>query len=467
LGPFTAKNFATSIAPWIVSLDALEPFRCCSSAGPVQNDPAPLPYLVDPTYDRDAYDVKLEVAILPPGETTPSPITRSNFRHMYWNMKQQLVHHSVSGCPMVPGDLLGSGTISGTDETAFGSMLELSWRGAKDIPLVNSPNNETRKFIKDGDTVIITGYSQSADGSYRIGFGEVSGLILPAGTVSSKPTIPGVVKKANHAGYSNFKLYSYYRSTSSWRVRIALALKGIHFETIPIDLSKVTLTALPLTSCPHLSLSSLISSLQLVGNTTESLPLEFRELNPLSQVPVLEFTNAAGEVIRLTQSMAILDFLEEIAPNPSIYPADPLAKARAKQVAEIINSGIQPLQNLAILRQVRRLSLPPPPPAACRHASLHSQVKSVDLIVDGEAASGCDHHTDGRGFAKCNIEKGLETLEGLVASLGGGVNGLFAAGTGTPTVADMLLIPQLYNAVRFNIDLARYPSSSRSLLLPL
>jgi hypothetical protein len=163
---------------------------------------------------------------------------------MYWNMKQQLVHHSVTGCPMVAGDLLGSGTISGTDETAFGSMLELSWRGAKEIPLTNSPNNETRKFIRDGDTVIITGYSQSADGSHRIGFGEVSGLVLPAGTVSTKSlaaaTAPAAPLSAvSHTGYSNFKLYSYYRSSSSWRVRVALALKGIHYETIPIDLSKV------------------------------------------------------------------------------------------------------------------------------------------------------------------------------------------------------------------------------------
>lgn len=158
---------------------------------------------------------------------------------MYWNMKQQLVHHSVTGCPMVAGDLLGSGTISGTDQTAFGSMLELSWRGAKEIPLVNSPNNETRKFLKDGDTVIIKGLAVSGDGSYRIGFGEVSGRILPAGTVSSTPTIPQTISTNTFAGYSNFKLYSYYRSSSSWRVRIALALKGIQYETIPIDLSKV------------------------------------------------------------------------------------------------------------------------------------------------------------------------------------------------------------------------------------
>lgn len=160
---------------------------------------------------------------------------------MYWNMKQQLVHHSVTGCPMVAGDLLGSGTISGTDESAFGSMLELSWRGAKEIPLVNSPNNEIRKFLKDGDTVIITGYSQAGDGTYRIGFGEVSGRILPAGTLSPTPTVPGTGAKVAYSGFNNFKLYSYYRSSSSWRVRIALALKGIQYETIPIDLSKVLL----------------------------------------------------------------------------------------------------------------------------------------------------------------------------------------------------------------------------------
>eukprot|EP00604_Paraphysomonas_vestita_P003405 CAMPEP_0174821506 /NCGR_PEP_ID=MMETSP1107-20130205/9016_1 /TAXON_ID=36770 /ORGANISM="Paraphysomonas vestita, Strain GFlagA" /LENGTH=572 /DNA_ID=CAMNT_0016038639 /DNA_START=252 /DNA_END=1973 /DNA_ORIENTATION=+ len=408
LGPFTAKNFATSISPWIVSLDALEPFRCHSSAGPVQTDPVPLPYLVDPNYHQDAYDIKLEVSILPPGETTPSPITQSNFRHMYWNMKQQLVHHSVTGCPMVAGDLLGSGTISGTDQTAFGSMLELSWRGAKEIPLVNSPNNETRKFLKDGDTVIIKGLAVSGDGSYRIGFGEVSGRILPAGTVSSTPTIPQTISTNTFAGYSNFKLYSYYRSSSSWRVRIALALKGIQYETIPIDLSK------------------------LVGNTTELLPEELRALNPLAQIPVLVFTDPQGNVQHLTQSIAILDFLEEIVPNPPVLPSDPLSRARARQIAEIVNSGIQPFQNLSILRQV----------------------KDVELIANGDAVGV---HTDGRGFAKGNIEKGLHTLENLVASLGGGVNGLYSAGTTVPTIADFALIPQLYNAGRFGIDLSQYP----------
>lgn len=157
---------------------------------------------------------------------------------MYWNMKQQLVHHSVTGCPMKAGDLLGSGTISGADETAYGSMLELSWRGAKEIPLVNSPAGEVRKFLKDGDDVIMTGYAAAPDGSYRVGFGDVRGRILPAGTPRERvePSTSLAQK------YGNFKLYSYWRSTSSWRVRIALALKGIAYESVPMDLSQVFLS---------------------------------------------------------------------------------------------------------------------------------------------------------------------------------------------------------------------------------
>ena len=111
LGPFTAKNFATSISPWIITLDALEPFRCSSSAGPVQSDPSPLPYITDPAYAKGAFDVKLEVAIKPEGES-PSVITTSNLKNMYWNVRQQLVHHSITGCPMKAGDLLGTGIFS-------------------------------------------------------------------------------------------------------------------------------------------------------------------------------------------------------------------------------------------------------------------------------------------------------------------------------------------------------------------
>ena len=148
LGPFGAKNFATTISPWVVSLDALEPFRCQTSAV-AQTDPKPLDYLVDPTYS--SWDLKLTVGITEEGGSAPTTVSQSNFRHMYWTAKQQLVHHSVTGCNMVPGDLLASGTISGSDETMFGSMLELSWMGKKEVgPL---KDGSIRKFLKDGTWV--------------------------------------------------------------------------------------------------------------------------------------------------------------------------------------------------------------------------------------------------------------------------------------------------------------------------
>lgn len=178
LGPFTAKNFATTISPWIVSLEALEPFRCESSAGPVQDNPQPLPYLIDPNYAKGTYNVNLEVSIKPETESEYSNISVSNFKYLYWNMKQQLVHHSVTGCSMRPGDLLGSGTISGPVETSFGSLLELSWRGEKQVALVNSKEDKVRKFLADGDSVNITGYAQNGD--VIIGFGNCEGKILPA-----------------------------------------------------------------------------------------------------------------------------------------------------------------------------------------------------------------------------------------------------------------------------------------------
>jgi len=393
LGPFTAKNFATSISPWIVSLDALEPFRCTSSAGPIQENPTPLPYITDPQYDRGAYNIALEVAVQPPDESSPSTITRSNFRHMYWNMKQQLIHHSVSGCNMQPGDLLGSGTISGADETAFGSMLELSWKGAKEIKLENSPSNAIRKFLKDGDNVIMTGFAQGD--SYRVGFGDVSGKVLSAGSAVAAPS------PTPAAGYSNFTLYSYWRSTSSWRVRIALALKGISYSTVPMDLSK------------------------LVGNTTASLPASYTgDVNPLAQVPALSFTGPDGSTHTLTQSLAIIEFLDTAFPSPPLMPRDPLQRAKATEIAEVVNSGIQPIQNLAVLRQVKQAQL-----------------------------LGEEEMTDGKGYAKKNIEKGLAVMERLVASGGSA----FSVGS-SPTVADLCVVPQLYNAVRFGVDLAPFPS---------
>lgn len=171
LGPFLAKNFATSISPWIVTLDALEPFRC---AGPEQ-DPNPLPYLESP--GDWSYDINLEVGIQPDGREAADVVCRSNFKYMYWNICQQLAHHSVTGCNIRPGDLLASGTISGPDKGSYGSMLELSWRGSN--PLQLSDGSE-RKFLLDGDTVVMRGAAEKE--GLRIGFGEVSGKVLPAAT---------------------------------------------------------------------------------------------------------------------------------------------------------------------------------------------------------------------------------------------------------------------------------------------
>ncbi len=174
LGPFLAKNFATSISPWVVTLDALESFRI---PGPEQKNPKPLPYLQ--SAGNWTYDVRLEVALKTPGGGDPSTICRSNFKYMYWNMAQQLAHHTVTGCNVRPGDLMASGTISGESPDSFGSMLELSWRGEKPIQL---PNGESRKFLQDGDSVIMTGWAQGE--GYRIGFGEVDGKIEPANSNS-------------------------------------------------------------------------------------------------------------------------------------------------------------------------------------------------------------------------------------------------------------------------------------------
>eukprot|EP00550_Attheya_septentrionalis_P004397 CAMPEP_0198280316 /NCGR_PEP_ID=MMETSP1449-20131203/400_1 /TAXON_ID=420275 /ORGANISM="Attheya septentrionalis, Strain CCMP2084" /LENGTH=448 /DNA_ID=CAMNT_0043975629 /DNA_START=242 /DNA_END=1588 /DNA_ORIENTATION=- len=176
LGPFTAKNFATTISPWIVSPLALEPFKCPTSAI-TQTEPVPLEYLRDPDYG--SYDVKLEVKIQSLTMTQPETVCRSNFANLYWNAKQQLVHHSVSGCNMRPGDLLGSGTISGSTPDSFGSMLELSWKGSREVKLGDT--GEFRKYLQDGDTVIMGGWCIK-EGIGRVGFGPCVSKILKAGS---------------------------------------------------------------------------------------------------------------------------------------------------------------------------------------------------------------------------------------------------------------------------------------------
>ena len=168
LGPFLGKNFASTISAWIVTLDALEPF---SVESPEQN-PKVLTYLE--FEGKKAYDIQLQVGILT-NNKEETVVCNSNFKYMYWNMAQQLAHHTSNGCNIRCGDLLGSGTISGTSEDSFGSMLELTWRGTK--PLKVKDGSE-RKFINDGDSVIMRGHSEL--NGVRIGFGELSSKLLPA-----------------------------------------------------------------------------------------------------------------------------------------------------------------------------------------------------------------------------------------------------------------------------------------------
>ncbi len=169
LGPFLAKNFCTSISPWIVPFEALEPFR---TAGPVQ-DPTPLPYLR--TSGDQAYDIHLEVYLQSEKMDRPQRICTSNFKYLYWNVAQQLAHHTINGCNLRPGDLLASGTISGPTPDSYGSLLELAWRGSRPLSF---PNGEQRSFLQDGDRVTMTGWCQGR--GYRVGFGEVTGKVLPA-----------------------------------------------------------------------------------------------------------------------------------------------------------------------------------------------------------------------------------------------------------------------------------------------
>uniref|UniRef100_A0A915KVM8 Fumarylacetoacetase n=1 Tax=Romanomermis culicivorax TaxID=13658 RepID=A0A915KVM8_ROMCU len=169
LGPFLSKSFASSISPWIVTMEALQPFMVDN---PIQN-PSVLPYLKHD--DPYSFNIELEVHLKTEKMSAPTTLCKTNFKHMYWTQKQQLAHHTCNGCNVTAGDLMGSGTISGPEPGSYGSMLELSWRGTKPISL---PSGETRKFLDDGDEVIMTGFCQGK--GYRVGFGTCTGKILPA-----------------------------------------------------------------------------------------------------------------------------------------------------------------------------------------------------------------------------------------------------------------------------------------------
>ncbi|XP_041994908.1 fumarylacetoacetase-like [Salvia splendens] len=168
LGPFLGKSFATTLSPWIVTLDALEQFALDAP----QQNPTPLPYLAEKKSQN--YDISLQVSIVPAGQKDAHVLTRSNFRHLYWTITQQLAHQTINGCNLRPGDLLGTGTISGPEPDSYGCLLELSWNGQKPL----SFGGTSRTFLEDGDEVIFTGYCKG-DG-YNVGFGTCSGKILPS-----------------------------------------------------------------------------------------------------------------------------------------------------------------------------------------------------------------------------------------------------------------------------------------------
>ena len=170
LGPFNAKTFASEVSPWIVTMDALAPFK---TACPTQ-EPKPLAYLNEKD-SNNSFDINLSVELLPENSDEATVVCETNFKYMYWSMAQQLTHHTITGCKVEVGDMMGSGTISGPTPDSYGSMLEIAWNAIKPVTL---KGGETRSFIEDGDTVIMKGYSEK-DG-IRVGFGEVRGKVLPA-----------------------------------------------------------------------------------------------------------------------------------------------------------------------------------------------------------------------------------------------------------------------------------------------
>eukprot|EP00985_Skeletonema_marinoi_P029085 scaffold26678_cov161-Skeletonema_marinoi.AAC.2 len=321
---------------------------------------------------------------------------------MYWSSAQQLVHHSVTGCPMNAGDLLASGTISGKEQHNFGSMLELSWKGSREVKL---ENGEVRKFLKDGDAVIMKGWCQR-EGSGRVGFGQCSARILPAIPFpydSSKEKVVESTPKQPGERYTNFKLYGCWWSSCSWTVRIALAAKGIpsEYDThIPIN---INLDEKALTSDKHSS------------------------INPMQQQAptVLEFMDG-GNVVRISQSLAIIEFLETAFDHRGgrLLPLDPVARAKVKEIVEVINSVTQQLQNSSVMGM-------------------------IDSISGKESL--------GEEFGKQAIMNSLSSVEKIVAAIHSiyhaSAAGPFATGSFGPTLADACLAPQLYNARRLCVDL--------------
>jgi fumarylacetoacetase len=176
LGPFLAKSFATTVSPWVVTMDALEPYRCAAFAR-APDDPAPLPYLADTNDEREGgFSIDVEMHVRTTRAKAPVRLSRGSFRDSYWTVAQMLAHQSSNGCNLKTGDLLATGTLSGADADSFGSLMELTLAGKKPISL---PGGETRTFLEDGDEVIERGGCHR-DGFATIGFGAATGRILPA-----------------------------------------------------------------------------------------------------------------------------------------------------------------------------------------------------------------------------------------------------------------------------------------------
>jgi maleylacetoacetate isomerase len=374
---------------------ALEPFQCSPLECEDQVEPRPLEYLRDPSYATSSYDIQLSVSIQGQHMETPTTVCRSNYRYLYWNSRQQLVHHAVTGCIINPGDLMGSGTISGTDATSLGCLLELSWMGSREVKL---GDNEVRKFLKDGDTVIMEGYC-SKENHGRVGFGQCTGKVIPA-SISPRDDTEVIqefqakqLKKKQHR-FIDLKLYNYWRSSCSWRVRIALAAKNLPYEYIPVHLLKG----------------------------------EQSFMGGMAQVPVLECHDTeTGRTLQITQSLAIIDFIEEAFPEGnSLLPSGIIQRTFARELAEIINSGTQPLSNLGLIQK-------------------------VDVITSEEGK--------GKLLAKEAIEKGLYAMEAIATKHRqellsvSSVVGPFLCGTHNPTIADVCAIPQMYGARRMGLDL--------------
>jgi fumarylacetoacetase len=292
LGPFTSKNFATSISPWIVTTEALEAYKVETSAC-MQDNPVPLEYLQDPDYS--SYDIQLSVAIQSEFMTEGHVVCRSNYANLYWNAAQQLVHHSVTGCLMKTGDLLGSGTISGTPENSFGSMLELSWKGSKTVALSHDGKGEIRKFLQDGDAVIMKGFCSKA-GHGRVGFGECRGKVHPSGDVVKVTAFDEVLVSNNQ--YVNFKLHHHKNLSISWMIQVALAIKKV---------------------CYSVQKESLAS---------------------LALLPLLECTNSAtGKSYTVSGPLAIMKFLDNCFPkSKALFPLDSYEEQVAIEMIDIIRS---------------------------------------------------------------------------------------------------------------------------------